>query len=96
MRERLQLPERIKNAPELEMGLELYYGAFFDLHTCRGGWGDGYIPWTAIDEYCDRLGLSDDQREDMHYYIREMDEQYHQYREAEAESRRGGKGAKPS
>ena len=74
MREHLPLPQRIQNSPELEMGLDLFYSAFFDLHTCRPiGMGQGSIRWTDIDEYCNRLELVGDQREDMHYHIRVMD-----------------------
>lgn len=95
MRERLPLPERIQNAAQIELGLELYYGAFFDLHTCRPlGMAEGAIRWMDIHDYCDRLGVSEDQREDMHYHIRVMDNAYLEWRGKkvkEATPTKGGK-----
>jgi hypothetical protein len=77
MRDRLPLPEKIKNAPELELGLELYWGAFFDLHTCRPlGMEEGAIRWMDIHEYCNCLELSGGQRDDMHHHVRYMDDKY--------------------
>ena len=66
-------PKVIAEAPDLLVGLELFYEAFYDLTTCRGGMGDGPIPWTSIEEYCNLTGIYDEQRERMHSYIREMD-----------------------
>jgi hypothetical protein len=68
----------MQNAPDLRLGLELFFTAFGDLTTCRTlGFGTvSGIPWTAIDEYCDRLGLDAELRDDMHFYIREMDDAY--------------------
>lgn len=31
------------------------------------------IPWSAIDRYCDSHGIQDEQREDMHYFVRLLD-----------------------
>lgn len=59
------------------MGLELYYSAFFELHTCRSvGMSEQAISWLSIQNYCDRLKLSDEQREDMVYHIMNMDNAY--------------------
>lgn len=83
MRERLPLPARIQNAPSLELGLELYYGAFLDLHTCRPlGLDEGPIRWIDIHDYADRLELSEDQRDDLHYHVRAMDNAYLDWRRA--------------
>lgn len=73
-RERLPLPNRIQNAPDLRIGLELYYSAFLDLCSSRGGMGDGPIPWTVVHEYGLLLGLDDDQLDDLHYYVSRMDD----------------------
>lgn len=74
VRERLPLPKRIQNAPELLLGLELYYGAFLDLSSCRpNGWGPQPISWLTIAEYADHLGLDEEQREDLFFFIRAMD-----------------------
>ena len=83
MREGLPLPERIKNAPTLEIGLELFYTAFFELGTCRQlGMAEGPIPWTAIDIYCNSYTIVSEQREDMHMFIRSMDNAYLKYQES--------------
>ncbi len=77
IRGKIPYPDAIKNAPELDFTLALYYGAFFDLTTCRTvGMGEGPIPWTSINDYCSRLDLSVDQSDDMFYYIRIMDGVY--------------------
>lgn len=80
MREGLPLPEKIKNAPEVETGLDLYIQGFFDLNTSRTiGMEEGPIPWSAIDGYCNSLELEDDQREDMFFFIRKLDSAYLDY-----------------
>jgi hypothetical protein len=62
------------------MGLELYFHAFVELNTCRStGWSAGPIPSWCIAEYVERLGLTDDGSEDMHYHIRKMDEEFLKY-----------------
>jgi hypothetical protein len=78
VRQGMPLPERIQNAPELLMGLELFYGAFMDLTSCRGtGYGtEGPIPWTAVRQWAQVHGLDEEQAEDLEYYIAQMDETY--------------------
>jgi hypothetical protein len=74
MRERLPLPQRIQDAPELWIGLELYYGAFVDLNTCRpSGWGMCPIPWTAIADYASVYRITGEQKDDLFYFVRAMD-----------------------
>ncbi len=81
MREGRQLPPKIRDAPELQLGLELYYGAFMDLSSCRHmGMDEGPIPWIAIHTYCENYELDEDQRESMFYHIRSMDNAYLQFR----------------
>ena len=59
------------------MYLALYYDAFYALHSCRpSGMGPGPIPWTGVQEYCGYYGLDDEQQEDMHYFITELDHAY--------------------
>lgn len=74
-RQRLPLPPRIANAPDLFFGLGLYYVAFMDLTTCRGtGYGtEGPISWLAMNEYARAKGLGDEQREDLFFYVGRMD-----------------------
>ena len=74
------LPERIQNAPNLLMGLELYFQAFVELNTSRStGWSAGPIPSWCISEYADRLELSEEETEDLHYHIRMMDQEFLKY-----------------
>lgn len=82
MRDRQPLPERIQNAPELYLGLEMYYLAFLDLTSCRAaGYGtEGPISWMTIEEYADRKEIYGSQREDLHYYISNMDASYLEFK----------------
>ena len=81
VRQRLPLPDRILNAPELGLGLELFYNAFNDLTPCRAiGFGEGPIPWLAIDDYCRRQGITGVQREDLLYHVQQLDTVYLEYR----------------
>jgi len=79
MRENRPLPDRIKNAPSLLPGLELYYGAFMDLMSTRkiGDMG-GIAPigWDIIQYYGICNDLNADQMEALHYHLREMDGYY--------------------
>jgi hypothetical protein len=36
----------------------------------------GPIWWTAVQEYCDKLGLDSEQQEAMHFHIKAMDLAY--------------------
>lgn len=78
----MPLPERIANAPELYLGLELYYAAFMDLTTCRGqGYGtEGPISWLVIAEYADRNEIEGEQREDLFYHIQHLDAAYLEFK----------------
>lgn len=76
MREGHPLPQKIANAPELRLGLELYFGAFLDLCNSRSGMGDGPIPWTIVAEYARAYGFDEVQSEDLHYYVTAMDGVY--------------------
>ena len=77
LRERLPLPKRIANAPELWLGLELFYDAFWDLNSCRdAGWSLGPVPWTVIHDFATAFQLDDEQFDDLYYYIRRMDDAY--------------------
>lgn len=94
VRQRLPLPDRIANAPELFPGLDIYYTAFLDLTTCRQlGYGaEGPISWLVIDEYADRSGFEGEQREDLFYHVQEMDRAYVQHMTSKANK---GKGSDP-
>jgi hypothetical protein len=88
------LPPAIRDAPELRLGLGLYYSAFWDLDSCRSiGMGEGPISWLAIDAYATARGLDTEQRADLHYFIPVMDRAYlkHLGEQREKERKRGGK-----
>ena len=68
------LPDRIKNAPRLKLGLALYYEAFFDLDAERKHDNSfAHIPRSAMWAYAQQYELSSEQTEDLIYLLREMD-----------------------
>jgi hypothetical protein len=79
------LPESIQNAPELRLGLGIFFSGFLDLSNCRSsGMVEGPIPWTAIQAYCDWMGLDDETAADMHFHISNLDaarSKYHRSKE---------------
>lgn len=79
MRERQPLPERIRNAPDLYLGSELFYNAFVDLNGDRTGMGDGPISWTTIEEYGRANDLDEDTRDDLHYFVEALDSAFRDY-----------------
>lgn len=71
------IPEVIKNAPDLMVGLELFYNAFVELNSSRQfGFSEGPIPWKAIHDYCDANEIQGEQRSDLFYFVNEMDSEY--------------------
>lgn len=85
LRERLPFPKRIENAPELCLGLELFYSAWCDLDTDRPvGWNARPIPWTAMRDYADAYSITGEQREDLFYFVRAMDKAYLKYVDSKA------------
>lgn len=84
------LPSAIANKPSLMPGLELFYTAFVDLTTCRGGMGDGPIPWTAIQEYCDHIEVYGGQRARLHACVRAMDITFLEHHRKKIDGKRKG------
>lgn len=71
------LPDKIKGAPQILPGLELYYEAFTELSSSRtSGMGIGAIPWTAIDRWALRYEVEGDDFERLAMYIRMMDAKF--------------------
>lgn len=71
------MPAKIANAPSLRLGLQMYLTGWLDLDSSRPAGPElTRIPWTAVNDYCLRLGLDDEQYEDMLYYIQAMDTAY--------------------
>lgn len=62
------------------MGLDLYLGAFMDLDLDRpAGFGLSPIPWGAIFDYCEKLGIVGEQREDLFYHVKALDVVYRRH-----------------
>lgn len=70
------MPDWIVNAPELLLGLELYWVAFQELNTCRpeGVAGPRPIPWIAALEYARFHGFDEEQVDRLWYFTRKLDE----------------------
>lgn len=91
---RMPVPKRIQNAPELRPGLHYYYYAFVELSTCRNlGMGEGCIPWSAVREYALSEGLGEDDFDRLLILVRGMDIEYldYQKRKQKAESKSHGR-----
>lgn len=69
------VPERILNAPRLAPGLEMYMTAFIELDTERHhGTGPMPIPWSSIMEYADRYNFTQEEADELHFFVRKMDD----------------------
>lgn len=70
----IPVPDKLKNRPELKIGLEMYMTAFYRLSTCRQvGMGVGPIPWNFIAEYARMQELDQDHTDALFYHIEAMD-----------------------
>lgn len=83
MRDKLPMPKKIAEAPQLRFGLEIYYAAFMDLTMSRSttGFGVGSIPWHVINEYAKVYEYDEEQREDLHFYLGRMDTAFQEHME---------------
>lgn len=77
----LPLPKAVLEAPEVHEGLEFYWEAFMDLTTCRGGMGDGPIPWIHVATYAQIHDLDTEEFEDLWFYITQMDETWLEFQD---------------
>jgi hypothetical protein len=69
------------------MGLELFYVAFLDLTSCRAsGFGEGPIPWTAVNDYCLRKEITGEQAADMFSHVQTLDSVYLNFRSKKMEA----------
>ena len=76
----MSLPERIANAPDLHLGMDLYFTAFIELSSCRPvGMGMGSIPWTSIADYGEAYGFDGEQRDDLFFFVRALDKAFLDY-----------------
>ena len=83
MRSDMPLPKRIQEAPELTLGLHLFYVAFLDLAVGSSG----QISWGEVQNYGLHLDLDEETLEDLHYHIGQMDQARAQH--VESKSRTG-------
>lgn len=77
VRFKLPIPDKIANAPDLEIGLDLYWNAFATLTTSRQvGMGMGPISWESMIGYCVINEIEGEQRDDLIYLLNKMDGEY--------------------
>ena len=71
------IPDRIKNKPEIQTGLEFHLDAFFDLDSERShAIALTAIPRSKIVDYAKEYELDEDQKERLLFYIRRMDNEH--------------------
>lgn len=81
----MPIPKAIQNAPELFLGLEFAYYAFWELNTSRPvGWTAGPLPWWVIHQYAQSQGLDQDEEVDFAAHIRAMDRAFLAYNEEQS------------
>jgi len=84
MRHNQPLPGPIANAPEMPIGLGYYYLVFQELSSERT---DGPIPGSAIRGYCRDEGLTDEEKDDLTYHVRNLDNALIAFRAKKAEDK---------
>lgn len=88
IKRRIPLPEKIANAPRILKGLEGFYIAFWELSTDRqSGMGAGPIPWTAINLYCQREGVTGEDYDYLLDMVRAMDRVFLDYQKEKSDER---------
>lgn len=71
------MPDKIANAPSLELGLDLYLSAFFELEGDRQiGMGIGPIPWSVVNQYAKAYHFDEEQSTKLHRYVKALDAVY--------------------
>lgn len=79
--ERRPIPEKIASAPQLLPGVGFYLQSFLALSSCRAlGMSEGRIPWHAVWDYSQRLGLTEQEFDDLWIVICHADAAYLKYR----------------
>lgn len=82
------IPDRILNAPELQLGLELYLDAFFDLDSERThGFGLTPIPWSSIKGYAEAWEFDEEQTRDLLFLVKKMDQAHLERLEAKQKTK---------
>lgn len=68
----MPLPADFANRPELGLGLDLFWNAYWDLVASRND-ATGFIPWETVQFWANTYALDEDTARDLHYSVREMD-----------------------
>lgn len=71
MRDGIPLPKKIAEAPELQLGLELYFSAYLDLMTSRNP--DSAISWATMMGYARAYEFDEEQTDDLIFYVQRLD-----------------------
>lgn len=88
------MPKKIQNKPDLFFGMALYLNAWFDLDSERDRVKDQKINRSMCFRYADDYDLSEDQRDDLWYYINRMDTAFLTWWQKKYPPKRQPKGSK--
>jgi len=84
------LPDKIANVPDLNTGLEFYLEVYLDLCSDKNvGFGEGPIPWSAMNEYAKRYNIADEEFERMVSVLRAADAEVLKGKQKTAERKKG-------
>ena len=98
MRSGNPIPDRILNAPKLDEAFSLFLTAFFELDSERSNAnGATPIPWRSIAEYAEVFEFSEEQREDLFFFVRRLDSAHlgKMIKKQQAEMQRGRNASRP-
>lgn len=71
------LPDRIANAPRLQLGLEIFIQAFYELDSERShGLGPTPIPPHLIKEYAATYDFDEEMTDDLLFFVRGIDKEH--------------------
>jgi hypothetical protein len=71
-----ELPKRMQNAPRLHLGSALYFNAWYDLDLERDRSKLERIKRSSCFEYAYDYDFTEEQTEDLWYYIQRMDREF--------------------
>lgn len=85
---RMKAPDWIENKPDLLIGLEFYWKAFWELSTCRQfGYGEGPIPWLAMMQYARQYEIIGEEFDRFVLVLKFMDTEYLKFRHKKTQSK---------
>jgi hypothetical protein len=77
----MPVPDPINDRPELMLGLQFYWYAFWELSSDRQiGMSEGPIPWSSMDRWCRRHGINGDEFDRFILMMKHMDSEYMKHR----------------